>query len=71
MSPPVDIAKQVPKTERSDMEDSGSFVNMEELLLCEQQNVLRLLDVTLKVAPNMLGNDTIKTGKSGIVYSIV
>lgn len=65
MSPPVELVKQIPKTDKFGIENNDSFGNMEELLLCEQQNVVRMLEITLKVAPNMLGNDTIKTNKAG------
>lgn len=66
MSPPIEIIKEVPKTDTIEVEDSSNFGNMEELLHCEQQNVLNLLSITLKIAPNMLGQDTIKINKLGM-----
>ncbi|RZC41876.1 coiled-coil domain-containing protein 142, partial [Asbolus verrucosus] len=48
--------------------DNGSnnetFLSIEELISYEEKNVLDLLDIILKVAPAMLGNDGIKKSKT-------
>lgn len=68
MTPPVDSIQ----TESKPKEDSltsilegGSFRNLEELVNYEEQNVLDLLDVALKISPKMFGNDGLKKSKSG------
>lgn len=65
MSPPAGMVKQQPKTNKTEIEENICFASLEELIIWEQQNVLTLLTIILKVAPDMLGNDAIKTSKKG------
>lgn len=46
-----------------DLCETNNFENLEELISYEEKNVLDLLDVVLKVAPAMLGHDSIKKSK--------
>lgn len=65
MSPPNSV-QQTPKFEKTDVViDNGCFVNMEELVHYEEQNVLDLLSIAMKIAPVMLGSDGIKKQKTG------
>lgn len=68
MSPPMDLNDDSPKYERTEFDDTGSFVNMEELIAYEEQNVVDLLNCALKIAPSMLGNDGIRRSKTGMFH---
>lgn len=71
MTPPMgeadseELPKMIEQLNMKSMEETSSFANLEELIHYEEQNVLDLLAVALKVTPNMLGNDGLKKGKSG------
>lgn len=65
MSPPMEIIDESPKYQRTEFDDTSSFVNMEELIIYEEQNVIDLLNCALKIAPSMLGNDGIRKTKTG------
>lgn len=67
MSPPANFKKSsVDNTGISSKpSDKSDLFKTQELIVSEQQNVLHLLNVTVKFAPGMLGNDAIKKGKSG------
>lgn len=68
MSPPATAVKKLAvgsKQRAAKPSDKGDLFRTEELIASEQQNVLDLLNVAVKVAPDMLGRDAIKKGKSG------
>lgn len=67
MSPPTNNISERPKSpvEFGDLEKRGSFVNMDELIHHEEENVLDLLTIALKIAPSMLGNDGVRKKKGG------
>lgn len=65
MSPPMELVEDSPKYQRTEFDDTGSFVNMEELISYEEQNVIDLLNSALKIAPMMLGSDGIRRTKTG------
>lgn len=62
----MEIVEDSPKYQRTEFEDTNSFVNMEELLTYEEQIVMELLNCALKLAPLMLGSDSVRKTKSGI-----
>lgn len=62
MSPPEDNISV--STEKIEFHDSDSFTNIQELITYEEQNVIDLLNMAVKVAPTMLGSDSIKKSKS-------
>lgn len=67
MSPPGNNTLnscKIKKDDNIDIKESDSFANMEELITYEEQNVLDLLDVAVKIAPTMLGYDSIKKSKA-------
>lgn len=53
------------KNMKSDLEEAIIFENLYELIQYEEQNVLDLLLVALKISPGMLGNESIKKCKNG------
>ncbi|KAK5644415.1 hypothetical protein RI129_005715 [Pyrocoelia pectoralis] len=64
MSPPLNnVSDPEIKTEVQST-DIDNFANMAELIKYEEQNVLDLLDVAIKIVPSMLGDDTIKKSKT-------
>lgn len=67
MSPPANLKKSSVDNTRNATKpaDKSDLFKTQELIVSEQQNVLHLLNVTVKFAPGMLGNDAIKKGKSG------
>ncbi|KRT82215.1 hypothetical protein AMK59_3428 [Oryctes borbonicus] len=60
----VDDTSKSP-TQLDELEKGSSFVNMDELIEYEEQNMLNLLNFALKIAPSMLGNDGVKKSKGG------
>lgn len=70
MSPPATAVKKLAVGSKHGADkpsDKGDLYRTEELIVSEQQNVLDLLNVAVKAAPDMLGRDAIKKGKSGII----
>lgn len=67
MSPPATaIKKPGNKHTTAKCIEKSDLFRTQELIVSEQQNVLDLLNVAIKVAPEMLGKDAIKKGKSGM-----
>ncbi|XP_056647608.1 uncharacterized protein LOC130452384 [Diorhabda sublineata] len=64
MSPPDLTEITVPQEQSGNVHDSSNFASLEELIYCEEKYVIDLLTVTLKAAPEMLGNDGIKKSKN-------
>lgn len=72
MSPPATAIKKLAAGNKhgvAEPSDKSDLFRTQELIVSEQQNVLDLLSVVVKVAPDMLGRDAIKKGKSGIFDS--
>lgn len=67
MSPFADAKRSVAANKNNAVKtvDNSGLFKTQELIVLEQQNALDLLNVAMKVAPGMLGNDAIKKGKSG------
>lgn len=63
MSPPARHVKRSAVVAKP--ADKGDLFKTQELIISEQQNVMDLLNVTMKSAPDMLGKEAIKKGKSG------
>ncbi|CAH0555396.1 unnamed protein product [Brassicogethes aeneus] len=65
MSPPIEIEKKDPKKDKiTNLDETQSFQNLEELITYEEKNVIDLLETTLKVAPLMLGHDGVKKSRN-------
>lgn len=76
MTPPLadGIAEEIPSENyqhsNADKNSISNFANLEELIHYEEQNVLDLISVALKIVPSMLGHDGVRKGKDGKVTNI-
>nr|XP_022918204.1 uncharacterized protein LOC111427337 [Onthophagus taurus] len=67
MSPPHKNTSNDSKSSERELHEKNAFSNMNELIRCEEKNILDLLSMAVKVSPGILGNDAIKKLKTGEV----
>ncbi|KAL1497299.1 hypothetical protein ABEB36_008287 [Hypothenemus hampei] len=67
LSPPVELQNLSPKKESnvSETNSLGGFVNLEKLINDEDERLLKILNETNKIAPEMFGKEAIKKLKNG------
>ncbi|KAK4875057.1 hypothetical protein RN001_011479 [Aquatica leii] len=64
MSPPVTEFQDFTTKAEESVTEIDNFANMEELVKYEEQNVLDLLETAIRIAPTMLGDDSVKKSKA-------
>lgn len=52
-------------SETNESETSEQFGSMEDMIASEENNVMLLLDVTIRIAPLFLGSEGVKKNKDG------